>query len=298
MRIGRTVHSRVEVVVAAVAVVALATLGGVLARAAFLHTLAEVAPINAGDFLISYSGGFVRRGLVGALLYHLPFVTNMHRAEIAIKALSLTAYGASFAMLAGTIWRHTRSAATTLLVILQPFLFAFPVLTGQWIKEDLLLLAGFYACLRWITSERPVSGWHWLTINVVSVVAIATHEMYGVAMLPVLIGVAASRDDPARRPWAQSLPRALVAFGPSVAALFLVSAFPRAPHPGGLEGQRRRARGRRGAGVLRAHVPRRVADGVRPHRHQVHGQAILLPVLGKRHRRVWSPHERGRRSPA
>lgn len=211
----------------AVAGLALAIVGGVLARAVFWHSLAEVAPINAGDFLVSYSGGFVRRGLVGALLYRLPFVTDLHRAEVAIKTLSLMAYCASFAMLTATVRRYTRSTATTLLVVLQPFLFGFPVLTGQWIKADLILLLGFYACLRWIGGRRAVmSGWRMLPVNLVSIAAIATHETYGVAMLPVLILVAASRDDPARRPWAQSLPRALAAFAPSVTAVLVVSAFP------------------------------------------------------------------------
>jgi hypothetical protein len=223
MRIGRTVHSWFEVVVSGLA---LATLGAVLARAAFLHTLAEVAPINAGDFLISYSGGFVRRGLVGTVLYLLPLASNPHAVEIAIKALSLTTYCASFTLLAAAVHRHTRSASATLLVVLQPFLFGFPVLTGQWVREDFLLLVGFYLCLRWIAGGGAMRGWRWLPVNLVSIAAIAAHEAYGVAMLPVLMLVAASRDDPARHPWTGSVPRALAAFAPSVAALLVMSAFP------------------------------------------------------------------------
>jgi hypothetical protein len=202
---------------------ALAMLGTVLARAAFWHSLAEVAPINAGDFLISYSGGFVRRGLLGELLYQLPFVTNMHRAELAIKTLSLVAYCASFTLFASAVARHTRSLPTALLIALQPFLFGFPVLTGQWIKADLLLLLGFYVCLRWM---RAASGARLLAINLISIAAIATHESYGLTMLPLLIAIAASNDDPARRPWTQALPRAVAVFTPSIAAVLVVSAFP------------------------------------------------------------------------
>ena len=217
--IGRGGHSRVALVVSSLA---LAMLGTVLARAAFWHSLAEVAPINAGDFLISYSGGFVRRGLLGELLYRLPFVTNMHRAELAIKTLSLVAYCASFALFASAVARRTRSVPMALLIALQPFLFGFPVLTGQWIKADLLLLLGFYVCLRWM---RAASALRLLAINLISIAAIATHETFGLTMLPLLIAIAASKDDPARRPWTQALPRAVGAFAPSIAALLVVSAF-------------------------------------------------------------------------
>ncbi|MBI3403340.1 MAG: hypothetical protein HY048_18165 [Acidobacteria bacterium] len=216
--IGRG-QSRVALVASGVA---LAMIGAVLARAAFWHSLAEVAPINAGDFLISYAGGFVRRGLLGEMLYRLPFVTDMRRAEIAIKALSLVAYGASFALFASTVARSTRSLAITVLIALQPFLFGFPVLTGQWIKADLLLLLGFYVCLR---SLNAMSGWRLLAINLVSIAAIATHETYGLTMLPLLIAVAASKNDPARRPWTRALPKAVAVFAPAVAALGVVSAF-------------------------------------------------------------------------
>jgi hypothetical protein len=216
--IGRG-RSRAALVVSGLA---LALLGTVLARAAFWHSLAEVAPVNAGDFLISYAGGFVRRGLLGELLFRLPFVTDMHRAEQAIKALSLAAYAASFAMLALTIAGRTRSLPIAVLIALQPFLFGFPVLTGQWIKADMLLLAAFYVCLRWLNGA---GGWRLVAINLISIVAIATHEAYGLTMLPMLIAIAASKDDPGARPWTRALPKALAVFAPSVAALAVMSVF-------------------------------------------------------------------------
>jgi hypothetical protein len=195
----------------------------VLARAAFWHSLAEVAPINAGDFLISYGGGFVRRGLIGELLFRLPFVTNMHRAEIAIKTLSLVAYCASFAMFVSIVTPTTQSRPVTMLIALQPFLFGFPVLTGQWIKADLILLLGFYLCLRWMLMA---SGPRPLAANLVSIVAILIHEAFGLTMLPLLIVIAASKDDPTRRPWTGALPRAAARFAPSIATLLAVAAFP------------------------------------------------------------------------
>ena len=197
---------------------AVALIGSIFARAVFFHTLQDVAPINAGDFLLSYRGGFVRRGLIGELLYRLPFLTDLHRVEIAIKSLSLAAYCSAFAMLAAIVQRHTRSAAATLLVMVQPFLFGFPVLTGQWIREDLMLLVCFYAVLGPLRDSAVMA-------NVVSILAIVTHEAYGVVLLPLVVVLRASADS-RERAWASALLRASARFSPSIAVLLIMVMYP------------------------------------------------------------------------
>jgi len=186
---------------AAVATVTAAAVVAAFAVSALAqHGIRDLAPYNLGEFLISYQGGFVRRGLFGEILYRLSPSADQAHIEQVIIASSVFAYGCCFALVWRWLIRYSGSAIITLLVILQPFLFAFPILEFQWIRKDCFLLLAFYASAIVLGRGAPM---RFVVVNFVSIIAILTHESYGFSFLPLLALLAAApvadTDSPIRR---------------------------------------------------------------------------------------------------
>ncbi len=226
----RTTHY-LSTVTSIVVGVAVATLGSIMAGALFLHPLTEVAPYDMTDNLISYEGGFIRRGLLGAVLYAIPFLNTWARTQFALKLLFASNFALLFWMVGLALHRYVRSVSVSLLILLQPFFFGFLVMTAEWTRKDALLMSCFCLSLGALREDTGTGRaprrrvWPFLSANLVSIAAILSHEMYGVAMLPVLIVAAASQDHAAGRSAIHSLRRAIMGFSPSIATFILLSMF-------------------------------------------------------------------------
>lgn len=131
------------------------------------------------DWLINYSGGFVRRGFTGNLLWWASDTTGLHGHHLAI-AVSL----ATYALLLAWLLRHTRNDFSPAL-ILSCLLLAFPAFQHAIIRKDCLLALCLIACVRLLTSDRnpPIK---WLGINLIAIPAIFSHEAFAFFALPAL----------------------------------------------------------------------------------------------------------------
>lgn len=202
------------VLVAGSVTLAATALGALLVSALVRYDIRDLAPYNLGEFLISYQAGFVRRGLLGELIYRAPFPLTTTRVELLVKAFAIAAYLASFWLLASRIVRYTGSKIVSLLTLLQPFLFAFPILNFEWIRKDCFLLLLFYLS---IERMRRVA-----VVNALAIVGILSHELYGFVFLPVLallaMAVGAADAGPHRSTWMRSL-RIIASFSPALIAL-------------------------------------------------------------------------------
>jgi hypothetical protein len=221
-----TRYSRSHVGSSVTACVAAATLGGLLLNALMNHSVSDLVPYNTSEFLISYQGGFVRRGLLGEVLYRLP-VANLEQIELSIKLGTFVVYAVALAALAVSIHRYTQSLVSTLLIVLQPFLLGFPVLTFEWLRKDTLLVLLFYVSLGLLRHVRlPRTGLTRLIVfafvNLLSIVAILSHELYGLAALPALVVVCASTFLLADHSLRRSFLRSICVLVPSFACFALV----------------------------------------------------------------------------
>jgi hypothetical protein len=212
-------------VLSAGAGVAGATLAFLLLNGLLRHRMVELVPFNLAEFLISYRGGFVRRGLIGDALYFVPGLTTLDRVEVVIKIFSLTMFASAAWLLAASVFRYTQSAVATLLIVVQPFSFGYQILTYEWLRKDSFLIACFFAsfyCVRGRAAARGRGPWLALA-NLVSIVAILSHELYGIALLPLLVLLSAATFHAADRRWRRAMLAAVVAWLPALLVMGLLA---------------------------------------------------------------------------
>ncbi|MFL0758432.1 MAG: hypothetical protein AB8B32_07590 [Prochlorococcus sp.] len=142
---------------------------------------------TVGEWLINYAGGFVRRGLPGSGIYHLTVVTGVNPENL-VLAISLLFFAILVVFLC---WR--RELLLHPLVILSSVGLLGPLTTGNLVRKDFAVLVLLLACLlilrawwsrRW--SRVPAL----IMINIISVMGILSHEIYGFLALPILTLIA------------------------------------------------------------------------------------------------------------
>lgn len=159
----------------------------------FLLLIAVGIPINllsnarydnawtVGEWLISYAGGFVRRGLPGFVIDILA-TTRGISPIFAIWSACLLAY----AFLSFLIWWLCRGKFDTIL-LLSPMILLGPIIGDYFVRKDVLLLALYGTCLGsiyWLTVKKFTRPQSILLINILCIVAVLTHESYGFWGLP------------------------------------------------------------------------------------------------------------------
>ena len=117
-------------------------------RAKWVHS-----PLDVGDWLINYQGGFVRRGLVGQLFYWL--TSSSHR-DIGLLVMEFDAL--ILLLLAATVSYLVVGSKNAWVswVVLSPVAFAFSTYDtpGGFRKENLLFLALAFAAVATRTTHR------------------------------------------------------------------------------------------------------------------------------------------------
>ena len=109
-----------------------------------------------GDWLIDYSAGFTRRGLVGELVRQAELATGADRI-IVTTVLQLSVLLALTVFLLMLVYRQQRGLATLLLVASPAFVLFLLNPLGTMRKEILLWLL-VAAVLVWSRSENPLAG--------------------------------------------------------------------------------------------------------------------------------------------
>ena len=140
---------------------------------------------TVGEWLINYAGGFVRRGLPGTAIYNLADFFKFSPTYL-IWSSSLILYIA-LAWLIQSFCRGKLEAS----LLLSPIILLGPVLGNNLVRKDTLMLVAFGLCLHIIRLQirnrarlGPASV---ILINLLSTIAILSHELYGFWALPSLI---------------------------------------------------------------------------------------------------------------
>jgi hypothetical protein len=140
--------------------------------------------VNIGEWLISYAGGFVRRGLPGTFLHAMALSWQIQPIHV-IWVVSLLAY----VLFAALLWHFCRQRIDTVL-LLSPMILLGPIIENFLVKKDVLVVALYALCLLALQLSRqkrvlPVPTA--VAVNVISVFALLIHESYGFWALPSLI---------------------------------------------------------------------------------------------------------------
>jgi len=137
-----------------------------------------------GEWLISYSNGFVRRGLPGEFFYLFSKKASLSPVFLIILT-SLASYLALFVLIFRFCRKNIKSC-----VLLSPLVLSAPVIGSYLIRKDVLVAALFGATLlllEFFLNRKASFLRLFLGINSISVVAILSHESYGFWGLPPLV---------------------------------------------------------------------------------------------------------------
>jgi hypothetical protein len=139
---------------------------------------------TVGEWLITYAGGFVRRGLPGSVIYNLADSIGLSPTYL-IWAACLLLYLA----LAWLVVSFCKGKFEPSLLV-SPLILLGPVLGNNLVRKDIFMLVAYGLCLHIIRNRRRRGpGGKMATaalINMLSMVAILSHETYGFWALPSL----------------------------------------------------------------------------------------------------------------
>lgn len=141
-----------------------------------------------GDWLINYSGGFVRRGLTGTLVQLFSNATGVQANHVVI-GVSLVCY----CLLA--IWFLRRCAGYfPAALVLSCVALGFPAYQDCIVRKDCLGLLLFLCCAKADGSSLPPIA-QFVLVNLLAALAIFSHEAFAFYALPAL-AIIVARTDP------------------------------------------------------------------------------------------------------
>lgn len=135
---------------------------------------------NITEFLINYEGGFVRRGLCGALLLILNKSVGLNPYYL-ILAVCCFAYGLLIFLFVKLFMKN----GYTLFVLPCIFFIGNPVLNNFWVRKDVLLILFFMAIIS-AAVQRPTNYVSLFKINILLITGLLIHESLAFFCLPVL----------------------------------------------------------------------------------------------------------------
>lgn len=131
------------------------------------------------EWLINYSGGFVRRGLPGEILLRAARATHLgiHLLVVAVSLLLFAALAAHFV--------RTARGRMPLPLLFSGLLLGAPAYAGNAIRKDALLVLGLVLCLK-LLHARKNAPLRWLALNAVIIVLLLSHEAFFFLAVPAL----------------------------------------------------------------------------------------------------------------
>jgi len=136
---------------------------------------------GVSEFLINYQGGFVRRGLMGELLFSFAKFSDIN-IEVVVKVICCIFY---FLLCYFFVRSFLRKGYPLYILPLCFFLGAF-IFSDAWIRKDTMMLC-FFIAIVWLYNHRNLSVIIKIVlINTLSVFMILTHEVFVFFSLPIL----------------------------------------------------------------------------------------------------------------
>ena len=122
-----------------------------------------------GEWLINYNGGFVRRGLIGTIIYNFSSITNLNPI-ILVQFISISAFLIFLSLLK---YCKEHFSATFLL---SPLVILSPIFGQTLLRKDIFQIAMYGLCTIIIIDKRCFKSF--LLINFIGIISILNHESF------------------------------------------------------------------------------------------------------------------------
>jgi hypothetical protein len=171
------------------------------------------------DWLIDYSGGFVRRGLAGEGILIASRATGIP-PNLMVIGISLV----FFAILTAFLVKSARRFVP-LPLIFSGLLLGAPAMEGNAIRKDAMILLVLVFCL-WLLQRSSREVAKLAAVNLVAIVALLCHESFFFLAIPALVLVAGEQASQAPRGNTSSgFWRGLLSLSPAIIAMGVISHF-------------------------------------------------------------------------
>ncbi|MDC1357626.1 hypothetical protein N8310_08570 [Pseudomonadota bacterium] len=150
-----------------------------------IFTVIDYSKINslntwgASEWLISYSGGFVRRGLGGELIL---IISNFFSISPSISIVIISVF--SYLILVITLIKISNKIIPTY-ILLSPILLGMPIYSNFLIRKDVLGI--LFLVIALILLKRNINIINQIFVNIVSILAILNHEAFLFFGLPIIM---------------------------------------------------------------------------------------------------------------
>ena len=187
------------------------------------HTLLDNVRLSAKtwqvtEILINYEGGFVRRGLIGQLIYML---NNTFGIEPLFAAYFFSI--ASALLFFYLIFKDTIKRGYSILLLPTTMFLSSLFVSGHWVRKDFFIMILFYLIVRLLRSK---SVWKFLYINILLIIGALSHEVILFISAPIIFISILSDTIVNKQPnlatVAKTTGKCILYFIPSLIAAFLV----------------------------------------------------------------------------
>ncbi|MDC1356964.1 hypothetical protein N8310_05205 [Pseudomonadota bacterium] len=142
----------------------------------------EISALNswqASEWLISYSGGFVRRGFGGEIIF---LISNLFSISPSIPIVVISFF--SYLLLVVILIKITRNIIP-LYILFSPILLGMPVYNNFLIRKD--ILGVLFLIISLLLMKRNLNISTLIIINIISILAILNHEAFIFFGLPIIM---------------------------------------------------------------------------------------------------------------
>jgi len=177
---------------------------------------------TVGEWLISYAGGFVRRGLPGQLIH---FISNRYSFS-PILLVWFFSVGALLSLAALLLYFCKNSFDKSLL--LSQLIILAPISEDYLVRKDTLIVLLYGLCLlilKFLYEGRIGKISCVLSINLFSILAILSHESFGIWAIPSLLVILYLFERSNKKNRIKSLLLALFCFIPAIISFLLCWVF-------------------------------------------------------------------------
>ena len=139
---------------------------------------------TVGEWLISYAGGFVRRGLPGELIH---FISEQYSFSPILLVWLFSVFALlSLALLVLNFCKNLFDKS----FLLSQLIILAPLSENYFVRKDTFLVLSYGLCLLIIKAlfQKNISKFiTFLSLNFISMIAIFSHESYGIWGMPSLL---------------------------------------------------------------------------------------------------------------
>ncbi len=139
------------------------------------------------ELLINYQGGFIRRGLIGEIMYFLKSTLGI---DVILQAYIFSI--ASFILFSYLIIKDTIKRGYSILMLPTAMLLSSLFVSEHWVRKDVFIMLLFYAVVRLLRNRK---FFNYLLANILLIIGTLSHEIILFIAAPTILISQLTYDD-------------------------------------------------------------------------------------------------------